>query len=148
MIRQREDSAIRHSLCRQLPPDVASPALARKAARQFFSDHVRDIDVLDQMLLATSELVTNAVKFGRVGAPIWMHLLATKELLAITITDTGSGGPADVTLKERAEGSSHSAVMAESGRGIDIVRELSDELAVFAGTITIVRAAVHVGPAA
>ena len=76
-------------LCRQLPATPESAANARQLAHQFLLDHVGNGDVVEEMLLATSELVTNAIKFGRGREPVWLHVLVTPERIAITVTDAG-----------------------------------------------------------
>ena len=134
---QRPNEPVRHVLCRQLRAAPDSPGLARQMARRFLAAHVKDAEVVEEMLLATTELVTNAVKFSGDRRPIWIHFLVTSDRLAITVTDGGSDVPAEQILRSRPR------ALTEGGRGLDIVREVSDDLSVFRGSVTIVMAAKH-----
>jgi anti-sigma regulatory factor (Ser/Thr protein kinase) len=125
-------------MCQSLPARATSVATARGVARHFFTVHVEDDDVLEELLLATSELVTNAVKFGRDGQRLWLHLLATPRHLAVTVTDAGAQACV------RSMSGPRPPATAEGGRGLAIVRTVSDELTVFCGPTTVVRAVKRV----
>jgi anti-sigma regulatory factor (Ser/Thr protein kinase) len=149
-------AAERSTFSRLLPGEADAPGTARRLARAFM-DHRVEGEARDELLLATSELVTNAVKYGG-HQPIWLHLLLTPGELAVTVTnrpdgpwteDLGGAAPAaagDPTpddrrrLHDEAKGEKRDA-LALGGRGLDIVREVCDEFAVFRGSVTIVRAA-------
>jgi anti-sigma regulatory factor (Ser/Thr protein kinase) len=157
-----EDSraATRCCLTERLPRQSEAPALARALMRAFL-EHRLDAETVEHALLAASELVTNAVKFadGR-SASVWLHVLVTPAELAVTVTNEGghasaqrlAGGdpsadvPGDGARAAQAgiAGGGHDEQgLAESGRGLDIVRDLSDKVAVFCGGVTMVRAATR-----
>lgn len=130
------------SLSRQLAATPKSAARARQLARAFVEDRVEE-DALEELLLATSELVTNAVQFGD-RQPIWLHLSLTPHQIAVTVTngvDRKAGGQGRGHSISLGGNRSESRDLAERGRGLAIVREVSDELTVFRGRVTIVRAA-------
>jgi anti-sigma regulatory factor (Ser/Thr protein kinase) len=134
-----EDSraATRCCLTERLPRQSEAPALARALVRAFL-EHRLDAETVEHALLAASELVTNAVKFadGR-SASVWLHVLVTPAELAVTVTNEGGHASA----QRLAGGELHDEQgLAESGRGLDIVRDLSDKVAVFCGGVTMVRA--------
>lgn len=124
----------RHWMCWRLVAVPESVGIARQVAREFLT---RDADevLLEQTLLTTSELITNAIKYGRGWRPVYLHVALTADHVAVTVANStgeawvGNGG--DGLPPDTSEG----------GRGLHIVRELNDEFAVFHGRVTIVRAA-------
>ena len=100
-------------------------------------EHLDDDIALEELLLTTSELVTNAIKFSRGQRPLWIHVLVTPQHVAVTVTNAASE---DWRGAMPGEATSDAA---EGGRGLGIVRDLSDEFAVLRGSSTMVRAARH-----
>ena len=102
-----------------LPQDQRAPAQARRATRDALTAW-RLTGLVDSVVLAVSELVTNAVRHGR--PTVFLELLRRSDRVSVRVHDgdptepPGTGGEA---LSD-----------AESGRGLAIVRELADELAV------------------
>ena len=133
---QLDDSGARdrHWTCHRLPAVPQSVGAARLLARTCLADDTDEV-LLEQTILITSELITNAVKFGAGWRPLFLHLAVTGDCVAVTVAnaagelwiDDGDAGPPPHT--------------SEGGRGLHIVRELSDEFSIFHGRVTIVRAA-------
>ena len=74
-----------------LPADVTAPAIARHTVRDVLLRHGCGQDRLADVLLATSELVTNAVEHGE--RPERLELLFDDERLTLRVHDTGSTTP-------------------------------------------------------
>jgi signal transduction histidine kinase len=86
-------------------------------ARHFLIGLLRDIpsDICERATLMISELATNAVQHSRTGFVVQVEL--TVETLTIDVTDTGIGQP---RLR-------FATPQDPSGRGLQIVKALSDE---------------------
>jgi len=141
-IHQRESINGQSIIC-QLDPAPGAPADARELVRDSL---VRLLDgpSLQDALLATSELVTNAVKYGD-GSPLWLHLKLSDDRLAITVTSGGASwtdgqGPQTRLLQP----SGCDDRLDEGGRGLPIVCGLAGQVALFLGSVTIVRVALDV----
>lgn len=98
-----------------LPQDLTAPGAARSAARATLSRWAL-ARVVEPVALVVSELVTNAVRYGR--PPVWMRLRRLEHSVQITVHDEdprplNPGAPADDD--------------AESGRGLSIVRALTTD---------------------
>jgi anti-sigma regulatory factor (Ser/Thr protein kinase) len=92
------------------------PTAAREARRFVRSTAtVLDDDRLDDLLVLTSEVVTNAVLHAR--TPLEVGVTLTEEAVLICVGDGADGTPV-------AQGPSDGR---ESGRGIMLVRELADD---------------------
>lgn len=99
----------------RLPNDETAPGQARRAVRQALTGW-RLPEITDAAVLTASELVTNAVRYGL--PPIGLVLRRRVGVLRMDVDDARPKplkrvGPADW--------------MAESGRGLGLVRELADD---------------------
>ncbi|MCU1594554.1 MAG: hypothetical protein JWO12_1946 [Frankiales bacterium] len=96
-----------------LPSDSSAPAVARRHSSEVLKRwQLREL--IEPVLLIVSELVTNAVRHGR--PPVRLGLHRRDSAVRIEVHDCApdlSGEPA-------------SGEDAESGRGLEIVRALSD----------------------
>lgn len=75
------------------PADRHAPAVARSAAKGFFSDRALSASQRHAVVLLVSELVTNAVQHSPApaGAPIALSLQMRHETLRVEVTDHGGG---------------------------------------------------------
>lgn len=96
-----------------LPNQSTSPALARTHLRAAGSELPRDL--LEIALLLTSELVTNAVKYG--GDHIVLSLADGSDALRVEVHDDGSQAPRIGAWENHAVG----------GRGLLLVESLASE---------------------
>lgn len=96
-----------------LPADVTAPAIARHAVRDTLLR--RGCEELDDLLLATSELVTNAVEHGE--RPERLELDYADGRLTLRVFDTGTTLP---ELRVPAP------ALARS-RGLQLVRALAED---------------------
>jgi anti-sigma regulatory factor (Ser/Thr protein kinase) len=99
-----------------LPDDVGAPALARQAVRETLLAW-RLADLIDDVQLAVSELVTNAFQHAR--PPVFLRLSQRRGKLRIDVSDMR---PATQTLVLPVV----SKDSDESGRGRGIVAAVSD----------------------
>ncbi len=88
------------------------------SARRFVREHLSDLDddVLAEVLLMTSELVTNAVIHARTEIELGVTL--SRDNVLITVHDLDLARPTQLPSSDR-----------DGGRGLDLVRELSDAYA-------------------
>ncbi|MEU3623821.1 anti-sigma regulatory factor [Amycolatopsis coloradensis] len=98
-----------------LPVDVTAPAIARQAVRATLVSLGFDDLAADDILLATSELVTNAFEHGE--KPDRLEVEYAEGRLTLRVFDSGSGRP---KLKEPSP-------MAARSRGLQLVHALSDD---------------------
>lgn len=96
-----------------LPADITAPAIARHAVRDMLLR--RGCEVLDDVLLATSELVTNAVEHGE--RPERLELDYAGGRLTLRVYDTGESLP---QLRIPAPARARS-------RGLQLVRTLAED---------------------
>ncbi|GAA3585340.1 ATP-binding protein [Amycolatopsis ultiminotia] len=92
---------------------MTAPAVARHQVRTALAALELDERLRDDVLLATSELVTNAVEHGE--RPDRLELRLTTEELVVSVFDTGSKIP---RLREPLPAAARS-------RGLQLVRALS-----------------------
>jgi anti-sigma regulatory factor (Ser/Thr protein kinase) len=97
-----------------LPADATAPSRARQEIRALLRDW-RLLSTLDPVLLAVSELVTNAVRYGR--PPVRLTARTDGSCLGIGVHD--AGGPL-----VRAPG--EPGLEDESGRGLAILAALGE----------------------
>jgi anti-sigma regulatory factor (Ser/Thr protein kinase) len=119
-----------------LPSQVMAPfshhfspqAAAVPIARHLLHDWLRHVpvepDAIDALLLATSELTSNAVRHAS-GAPGSIHIDAWAEEDAIVVEVTDDGGSITWTEHDRNDVPDPEA---EQGRGLFLVHELADEV--------------------
>jgi anti-sigma regulatory factor (Ser/Thr protein kinase) len=96
-----------------LPKEPTSPGLARRHLRSSMTDVPADL--LDIALLLTSELVTNAVKYG--GENIVLVLADEARLLRVEVRDDGRHAPRIGAAENHDLG----------GRGLLLVESLASE---------------------
>ena len=101
-----------------LPPDVTAPGSARRAVRELLAAW-RLPHLLEPVLLAVSELVTNAVRYG--GAPVRLSLRRCTTGVSIGVHDAASSRPGGPGLPHDD---------AENGRGLALVHAVADETGV------------------
>ncbi|MFI5605595.1 ATP-binding protein [Amycolatopsis sp. NPDC051903] len=99
----------------RLPDDVTAPAIARHAVRAALADLDVDERSWDDVLLATSELVTNAFEHGE--RPDRLELKLAGDRLVVRVFDAGKKVP---ELKEPSPAAARS-------RGLQLVRALSED---------------------
>lgn len=111
----------------ELPPTLDAPAKARAALVPITS--LFDPKTFDDLVLLTSELVTNSVKYGPGGAGI--RLVATREgaHIHVEVRDPGAGFDPSVN---------HPTLHQESGWGLYLVKRLADRWGVGTDGRTIV----------
>jgi serine/threonine-protein kinase RsbW len=85
------------TLRRSFPADLAAPAVARHALKDFLHTHAADPRALADVLLAVSEVVTNCVVHAYRDGPIGrvaMEAQRSGDELVLSVTDRGRGmGP-------------------------------------------------------
>ncbi|MDT7545652.1 MAG: hypothetical protein QOE99_1762 [Actinomycetota bacterium] len=102
-----------------LDSDPHAAAEARQATRDVLS-RWRLTALIDTVVLAVSELVTNALRHGR--PPIGLTLRRRGQNLRVDVHDADP--------REPARDGATSLADAESGRGMEIVAALADEVGV------------------
>lgn len=102
-----------------LPKESSSPALARRHLRSAGAELPRDL--LETALLLTSELVTNAVKYG--GDHIVLSVADEPDLLRVEVHDDGARVPRLGAAENHAVG----------GRGLLLVESLAHEWGIARG---------------
>ena len=95
-----------------LPANSSAPFLARQLVGQALGDST----YLDDALLVTSELVTNAVMHGR--PPVTLHLQFRSDHVRVAVVDQGPGF---------TNGPGSNDPLASSGRGLGIVASVARE---------------------
>lgn len=105
-----------------LPREAGSAGNARQFVRERLSGRVSE-PVIERMILAASELVTNAFKYGKGSIELRLH--RSGDVIRLEVIDEGAAGP----LKAR-----ESSASAIDGWGLRIVQALSLQWGVFEGT--------------
>jgi anti-sigma regulatory factor (Ser/Thr protein kinase) len=101
-----------------LPADPAAVRQARDVVRAaLLRWHVPHL--VEVCVLAVSELVTNALRYGR--PPIGLRLRRASKKIELEVADEGGGAAGAPPMPEADE-------LAESGRGLGIVRAVADEV--------------------
>ncbi len=101
-----------------LPSDLTAPRSARHAVRALLQ-RWRLAGLLDPVLLAVSELVTNAVRYGR--APVRLTLRRCARGVSVGVHDAAQALPPGASLPDAD---------AENGRGLLLVEAVADETGV------------------
>lgn len=102
-----------------LPSDLTAPGSARSAVRPLLA-RWRLPGLLEPVLLAVSELVTNAVRYG--SAPVRLTLRRCARGVTVGVHDGAAvPPPRTATLPDDD---------AESGRGLSLVQAVADETGV------------------
>lgn len=110
-------------------PSLASVRLARHVLANWLELHPRiDVDALDDLLIACSELVTNAVRHADgPSAAVVLRGSVDGDAVVLEVEDDGSGFAWPL-----AHGIEDVVVHEENGRGLFIVEALTDEIQVLA----------------
>ncbi|MHB1068186.1 MAG: ATP-binding protein [Candidatus Nanopelagicales bacterium] len=98
-----------------LPADHSAERLARDAITEALPRDGLDPRMVDDVVLATSELVSNAVDHGQ--APIHLELETEAGRVHVTVSDAGTGQPAPRVAVDGAA----------RGRGLSIVAQLATD---------------------
>jgi anti-sigma regulatory factor (Ser/Thr protein kinase) len=85
------DTVFPGSFSLSLPADVTAPAVARHSIRVALDRYGVRGQVADDVLLATSELVTNALEHG--GEPDRLELACSDARVRLRVFDSGVGTP-------------------------------------------------------
>jgi len=103
-----------------LPADGLAPAQARRSVEQLLLTrwYVRDQGFVDDVLLLTSELVTNAVRHG--GSAVTLHVALGSDVIEIAVEDGSALLPTQPTALADNP-------YREGGRGLLIVSALASE---------------------
>lgn len=109
-----EQATSRDDVHVDLPQDLTAPGAARSVARAALGRWAL-ARLVEPVALVVSELVTNAVRYGR--PPVWMRLRRLEHSVQITVHDEDP----------RPLDPGEAAADAESGRGLAIVRALATE---------------------
>ena len=99
-----------------LPADWESPRVARSRAREVLAAWKLD-RLVDPVVLVVSELVTNAVRYGR--PPLQMVLRREADHVELGVRDANPAPPRQASADEDAE----------SGRGLSLVEAAADGVA-------------------
>ena len=110
-----------------LDRDRSAPTVARDAVSQF--GEVVGPGRLDDLRLLTSEVVTNAVKYGGAGS-LRLHVALKSDRLRVEITDQGTGFDAEGTAAAR----DREDLERVGGWGLPIVETLAREWGSFEGS--------------
>jgi anti-sigma regulatory factor (Ser/Thr protein kinase) len=113
----------------RLPVTTGSPRLARRAAERAFAGAM-PADRMDEVILAISEVVTNAVRHAGMAPDeeIVVSLDDVGDRIRIEVQDSGSG-----FLPWSADGT---AARNEGGHGLRLVEEIADAWGVEPGPPT------------
>lgn len=129
--------AVTSELSTMVEADMAAVRTARQFVRSMLADHTT-LEICNDLMLGTSELVTNAVEYGT-GSAIQVTVRVADGRAAVTVTSAGGSDAIGSTTDWHVAGAD-----ARSGRGLGIVRAVSDEVSVNdsdgAVSITITRA--------
>jgi serine phosphatase RsbU (regulator of sigma subunit)/anti-sigma regulatory factor (Ser/Thr protein kinase) len=113
----------------QLPADHSSPGAARAAVRSVLVE-ADLMEVLDEALLLTTELATNAVVHAR--TPLEVEIVTTTDSITVTVMDFRTGPITHVHAQATPNGSTRPIEqLEERGRGLLLV----DQLATYWGTL-------------
>jgi anti-sigma regulatory factor (Ser/Thr protein kinase) len=111
----------------ELARETTAPARARQAVERF-ADLVGEERLADLRLL-TSELVSNAVKYGGEGT-LLLHVRQAEERLRVEVVDQGTGFHA----QETADARDRDDLELVGGWGLPIVQALSSAWGSFEGS--------------
>jgi anti-sigma regulatory factor (Ser/Thr protein kinase) len=146
-IRQPESTGPIPTLVARLrvPSSMGGVHTARSAAEALFRTVGLDAGAIVELSIAASEALTNAYRYGRRGDgkdEIYIDVRATKETVEVWVRDRGSGFPALLV------GTSRGDIRSTGGRGIMLMRSLTDSMDIKrSGGGTVVRLVKRLAPA-
>ena len=111
----------------ELPREPTAPRAARQAVSRF--EHLLDARRLADLRLLTSELVTNAVKYGGEG-DLTLQMNLVNDRLRVEIVDQGTG----FSAQDAADARDRDDLTKVGGWGLPIVETLADEWGSFEGS--------------
>ncbi len=100
---------------------------AVEQAEAFFGTHVSDEELVYNLVLLTSEAVTNGMKHGNAFDPeknVTVEFVVEKKRIEISVEDEGGGFVRDV-VPDPLE---NSHLFDSSGRGLFLLESLADEV--------------------
>jgi serine/threonine-protein kinase RsbW len=106
----------------RLPSDVAALYPLRVRMRTFLHRHGLGEESIEDIVLCVQEACENAIRFGRSNGGVLVRLTVDLPVVSVTVRDFGVGMPLYATVDTPS--------MAESGRGLHIMRTLMDEFEV------------------
>ena len=109
------DDSQRRSASLDLPAESTSPGVARSWVATALTDWGLDAELVENALLATNELVTNALLHARSGTHLELDL--DDHRLLVLVSDSGMVA----TLHQQ-----HADPTAQRGRGLDLVDAITD----------------------
>jgi anti-sigma regulatory factor (Ser/Thr protein kinase) len=123
----RRNRRMLHQL--MLSPEARAPAIARRKLLRTLRGLPRD--VVDDVLLLTTELVTNSVRHSHTGVAdlVCVEVSVEEHCVHVKVTDSGRGS---------RFGARRSSPMEIGGRGLVLVSELADRWGVDRGQVTAV----------
>ena len=106
---------------RTFEPDMANVRLARRFVREHLAGRA-PADVVDDLALVTSELVTNAFEHGT-PEPVALEVAVNAGSVMVTVTSRG-----EATLIPAVDDWATAPAERLNGRGLGIVRALADAI--------------------
>jgi anti-sigma regulatory factor (Ser/Thr protein kinase) len=115
----------------ELEATMANVGLARRFVRSELQGRVPE-DAVSDLMLVTSELVTNAIEHG--APPVVLTVRTDEHAASVTVVSGGHGKPVPAVNTWRTANADQI-----SGRGLGIVREIVDDIDVkhYGGTVEI-----------
>ncbi len=107
--------------------DPSQIHIVEKKLEQFFKKKGLDQDTIDNLGIATTEMVNNAIRHGNRGEksqPVTVRFEKHKDSVKVVVQDNGAGFDPD----SLANPLDPENLFKESGRGIFIVKSLMDDV--------------------
>ena len=117
-------------------PTPAAVTMLRSESRAWLTAHAVPSETIEDLALVVSELLSNAVRAAR--SEVGLSVSITNDMIVVEVDDDGTG---DATLDAR--GRDPIAAGRTDGRGLFVVRTLTDDVSIVSTTEgTIVKSAV------
>lgn len=116
----------------RLPLDVAMLPVMRSRVRSFLGQDGLDGDLIDDVVLCIQEACKNAIRYSHSSRGIVVKLALSRAWVRVVVRDYGVGmrnGSLELTPTP----------LAESGRGLHIIRKIMDDVEVHIGQGTELR---------